>query len=100
MRVLQRFSALEALNGDADVHNLIAEMGVDLDNDTVSKVMELYPDDPAQGCPFNTVLNALQTKFMLAVDILHNTTRLNCHIQRTRPTAIVSTNHLGMALRS
>jgi carboxylesterase type B len=48
------FGPQSTLNGDADVHNLIAEMGVGLDNDTVSKVMELYPDDPAQGCPFNT----------------------------------------------
>jgi carboxylesterase type B len=48
------FGPRGTLNGDADVHNLIAEMGVGLDNDTVSKVMELYPDDPAQGCPFNT----------------------------------------------
>ena len=48
------FGPRGTLNTDADVHNLIAEMGVGLDNDTVSKVMELYPDDPAQGCPFNT----------------------------------------------
>lgn len=48
------FGPRDSLNTDADVNALVAGMGVGLDNDTVSKIMELYPDDPSQGCPFNT----------------------------------------------
>lgn len=48
------FGPRGTLNTDADVHALVASMGVGLDNATVAKIMELYPDDPAQGCPFNT----------------------------------------------
>ena len=48
------FGPRDTLNTDADVHALVASMGVGLDNATVAKIMELYPDDPAQGCPFNT----------------------------------------------
>ena len=48
------FGPRDTLNTDADVHAMIASMGTGLDNATVAKIMDLYPDDPAQGCPFNT----------------------------------------------
>lgn len=48
------FGPRDTLNTDADVHALVAGMGNGLDNETVSKILALYPDDPAQGCPFNT----------------------------------------------
>lgn len=42
------------LNDDSDVQKYIAGLGVGLDDDVVSTVMDLYPDDPTLGCPFNT----------------------------------------------
>lgn len=48
------FGPRGTLNTDDDVHALLAGMGAGLDNDTVAQLMSLYPDDPAQGCPFNT----------------------------------------------
>lgn len=48
------FGPRNVLNTDEDVHALVAGLGVGLDNSTVAKIMELYPDDPAQGCPFDT----------------------------------------------
>ncbi|KAH9221753.1 Alpha/Beta hydrolase protein [Leptodontidium sp. 2 PMI_412] len=48
------FGPRGTLNTDEDVHALVSGMGNGLDSDTVSRIMELYPDDPAQGCPFNT----------------------------------------------
>jgi cholinesterase len=48
------FGPRYTLNTDADVHALLAGMGNGLDNATIAEAMALYPDDPAQGCPFNT----------------------------------------------
>ena len=48
------FGPRGTLNTDTDVHELLADLGTGLDNKTVSKLMELYPDDPELGCPFNT----------------------------------------------
>jgi len=48
------FGPRGTLNTDDDIHALLAGMGTGLDNRTVAQLMELYPDDPAQGCPFNT----------------------------------------------
>lgn len=48
------FGPRGTLNTDEDIHDLVAGMGTGLDNATVSRIMELYPDDPAQGCPFDT----------------------------------------------
>jgi cholinesterase len=48
------FGPRGTLNTDADVYALLAGMGTGLDNATVATLMELYPDDPTQGCPFNT----------------------------------------------
>jgi carboxylesterase type B len=48
------FGPRKTLNSDADVYRFLSQLGTGLDNSTVEKVMELYPDDPAQGCPFNT----------------------------------------------
>ncbi|KFZ00544.1 hypothetical protein V500_01023 [Pseudogymnoascus sp. VKM F-4518 (FW-2643)] len=48
------FGPRGTLNTDADVYTLVAGMGVGLNNVTVAKIMELYPDDPAQGCPYDT----------------------------------------------
>ncbi|KAK9772304.1 putative Carboxylic ester hydrolase [Seiridium cardinale] len=42
------------LYNDSDVQQFLGEMGTGLENETVTKLMELYPDDPAQGCPFDT----------------------------------------------
>lgn len=42
------------LYNDADVEDFISAMGSGLDYETVTRLMELYPDDPAQGCPFGT----------------------------------------------
>jgi carboxylesterase type B len=41
---------------DADVHSFLSDLPgrKHLDNETVSRLMDLYPDDPVQGCPFNT----------------------------------------------
>ncbi|KAF1961893.1 alpha/beta-hydrolase [Byssothecium circinans] len=43
-----------SLNTDADFANYLAGLASGLDNETVVHLMELYPDDPTQGCPFNT----------------------------------------------
>lgn len=48
------FGPRGTLNTDDDIHALLAGMGNGLDNHTVAELMRLYPDDPAQGCPFNT----------------------------------------------
>jgi len=48
------FGPRNTLQNDDDVHKLLAGLGNGLDNSTVSEAMQLYPDDPAQGCPFNT----------------------------------------------
>lgn len=43
------------LDNDSDIRTLISGMnGGGLDNPIVTKIMELYPDDPVQGCPFGT----------------------------------------------
>lgn len=42
------------LNTDADVRAYIASLGVGLPLCIVEKIMELYPDNPSQGCPFET----------------------------------------------
>ena len=42
------------LHNDTDTYNFLATMRKGLDDRTVQQIMELYPDDPAQGCPFNT----------------------------------------------
>ncbi|KAI4603899.1 hypothetical protein KJ359_000019 [Pestalotiopsis sp. 9143b] len=42
------------LYNDADVGSFLSAMGAGLDNVTVARLMELYPDDPVQGCPFGT----------------------------------------------
>jgi carboxylesterase type B len=47
-----------ALENDTDVAKFIQHLGgtivTELDNETISTIMELYPDDPAVGCPFGT----------------------------------------------
>jgi cholinesterase len=48
------FGPRDTLNTDADVYELVASMGNGLNNTTVMKIMDLYPDDPALGCPFDT----------------------------------------------
>jgi carboxylesterase type B len=45
---------LTPLNNDSDVFKYVKGLGAGLDNNTVSTVMNLYPDDPAFGCPFGT----------------------------------------------
>ncbi|KAI5919596.1 Alpha/Beta hydrolase protein [Camillea tinctor] len=43
------------INTDDDLRNyLLYETGFDFPNTTVSRIMDLYPDDPAQGIPLNT----------------------------------------------
>ncbi|PVH82037.1 alpha/beta-hydrolase [Cadophora sp. DSE1049] len=48
------FGPRNTLQNDDDIHNLIGGLGNRLSNSTVLEAMQLYPDDPAQGCPFNT----------------------------------------------
>lgn len=48
------FGPRGTLNTDDDIHAMLAGMGTGLDNQTVAQLMKLYPDDPTQGCPFNT----------------------------------------------
>jgi cholinesterase len=48
------FGPRNTLNTEEDIQSLISGMGTGLQNSTVDKIMELYPDDPAQGCPFGT----------------------------------------------
>ncbi|KAH8668560.1 Alpha/Beta hydrolase protein [Xylariales sp. PMI_506] len=56
------FGRRNTLETDADVHTLISGLGNGLDNDTVAELMELYPDDPALGCPFNTGLERFESQ--------------------------------------
>lgn len=43
------------VNTDDDLHDyLLYDTGFDFPNSTVSRIMELYPDDPSQGVPINT----------------------------------------------
>ncbi|KAI7970293.1 hypothetical protein EIK77_000295 [Talaromyces pinophilus] len=42
------------LDTDRDVRTLISEINGGLNDTIVTKIMELYPDDPVQGCPFGT----------------------------------------------
>ncbi|KAH7123231.1 Alpha/Beta hydrolase protein [Dactylonectria estremocensis] len=48
------FGPRGTLNTNRDVSQLLSNMGSGLDQKTVRKLMGLYPDDPARGCPFNT----------------------------------------------
>ncbi|KAI8680803.1 hypothetical protein LRP88_04422 [Fusarium phalaenopsidis] len=48
------FGPRGTLNTDKDVAKYLSTMGSGLDTKTVRHLMQLYPDDPAQGCPFNT----------------------------------------------
>lgn len=48
------FGPRGTLNTTSDVQNCVASLGVGLDNSTVNKILDLYPDDPALGCPFRT----------------------------------------------
>lgn len=43
------------INTDSDLRNfLLYDTGFQFPNSTVSKIMELYPDDPSEGVPINT----------------------------------------------
>jgi carboxylesterase type B len=42
------------LNTTADVQKYVSSLGNGLDNATTSRILDLYPDDPALGCPFQT----------------------------------------------
>ena len=48
------FGPRGTLNTDKDVSKYLSALGSGLDTKTVRNLMQLYPDDPAQGCPFNT----------------------------------------------
>lgn len=48
------FSPWDTLNTDKDVHTLPAGIGNDISNGIISKIIELYLDDPAQRYPFDT----------------------------------------------
>jgi carboxylesterase type B len=49
---------LDPLENDTDVANFLKNLGgaivTELDSKAISTLMELYPDDPAEGCPFGT----------------------------------------------
>lgn len=48
------FGPRSQLYNDAHVRSFISAMGAGLNNETVSRLMELYSNDPVQGCPFGT----------------------------------------------
>ncbi|TVY41117.1 hypothetical protein LSUB1_G002402 [Lachnellula subtilissima] len=48
------FGPRNSLNTSGDISAMVSGMGNGLSNSTVSKIMDLYHDDPTQGCPFNT----------------------------------------------
>lgn len=48
------FGPRGTLNSTNDVQKYVASLGVGLDARTVNTILDLYPDDPALGCPFGT----------------------------------------------
>ncbi|KAL7790344.1 alpha/beta-hydrolase [Trichoderma ceciliae] len=48
------FTPRGTLNNDSDIESLVAHLGGGLNNETVSEILRLYPDDPVVGCPFGT----------------------------------------------
>jgi carboxylesterase type B len=48
------FTPRGSLNTDDDVYTYLAGYGAGFDNNTIKTLMDLYPDDPALGCPFGT----------------------------------------------
>ena len=48
------FGPRGTLNSDKDVHDWIQMIGPELSEDQITRLLELYPDDPALGSPFNT----------------------------------------------
>jgi carboxylesterase type B len=48
------FTPRGTLNNDSDVFNFVKGQGIGLDINTANTVLNLYPDDPVQGCPFGT----------------------------------------------
>lgn len=48
------FGPRGTLHNDSDVSTFLASLGNGLSDHTVDKLMDLYPDDPAQGSPFGT----------------------------------------------
>lgn len=56
------FGSCSTLNTNTDVYDLVHGMGNGLDNTTVAKIMQLYPDDPTKGCPFDTGLERFATQ--------------------------------------
>ncbi|KAH8805237.1 Alpha/Beta hydrolase protein [Xylogone sp. PMI_703] len=48
------FGPRGTLNTTSDVDQYVAGLGVSLNSSVVNKVLDLYPDDPALGCPFQT----------------------------------------------
>lgn len=50
------FAPRDTLDTDADIHAFVSNINFGLSDSAVGKIMELYPDDPGQGCPFGTGL--------------------------------------------
>ncbi|CAI6091975.1 unnamed protein product [Clonostachys chloroleuca] len=48
------FGPRDTLHNNSDTRAFVGSMGNGLDRGTVDKLLELYPDDPSQGCPFGT----------------------------------------------
>lgn len=71
------------MNTDEDIRNfLLYEIGFDFPESVVGKIMELYPNDPAQGIPLNTgnetfAEEGLQYKRIAAIlgDVFYHATR-------------------------
>ncbi|KAI0206430.1 alpha/beta-hydrolase [Astrocystis sublimbata] len=74
-----------AINTDADLYNyLLHNSGFGYPASTISRIMELYPDDPAQGIPLNTgserfADKGYQYKRVAAIvgDVFYHATRLD-----------------------
>nr|CDI53955.1 related to carboxylesterase/lipase EstA precursor [Melanopsichium pennsylvanicum 4] len=48
------FGPRGTLNNETDVATYVSSLGRGLDSKETKTIMALYPDDPRQGCPFNT----------------------------------------------
>ncbi|KAK7189346.1 alpha/beta-hydrolase [Paraphaeosphaeria sporulosa] len=89
-------------NTDQDIYDyLLGSTGYDFPPDVVRKIMELYPDDPAQGIPLNTgeerfAEQGYQYKRAAAIigDVFYHATRLDDarHYAKYSPTYVYRFN--------
>ncbi|KAI1133657.1 Alpha/Beta hydrolase protein [Nemania abortiva] len=95
------------INTDTDLYNyLLRDTGFGFPPSTVSRIMELYPDDPAQGIPLNTgnerfAEEGYQYKRVAAIvgDVFYHAPRLDDarHYAKGAPTYIYRFNTRPLA---